>query len=366
MTEPARNKVERALAAMREDVWSELQHRRVAKRLDKELLHSKSRRRTWPWWAAGIATAAVIAGSFALRFSAPSSSSKGLALGNELQAARAVLSDGSIVDIDRGGRIQVLSDAADQTRIEVVAGRAEFEVKKRPGRVFSAIVRGVEVRVVGTHFSTELDLTRPPGVVRVKVQRGIVEVAAPHGERVARLGAGDSLEVSLAPGGIGRSLEENRSPVQEPSPTTAPPVPSTSGSTTKVAPPAAPPDASKLFEAASEARRSGNVQAAVNAYAALLRQYPNDERASVAALELGRLRMDTFHANSAAAEAFRRAIATAPNDGIREDALARLVEVLDRTRNRSACRAEQRHYLAMYPVGVHSVAVMARCSDATR
>lgn len=366
MTERARNKVERALAAMREDVWSELQHRRVAKRLDEELLHSKSQQRTWRWWAAGIAASAAVAAVFALRFTSPGSSSKELAVGNELQAARAVLSDGSVVDIDRGARIQVISDAAEQTRIEVVAGRAEFEVKKRPGRVFTAVARGVEMRVVGTHFSTELDLSRSPGVVRVKVQRGIVDVAEPHGERVARLGAGDSLEVSLAPSSTGRSLEENPSPAQEPSTATAPPGPSTSAGAAKAAPPAAPPDASKLFEAASEARRSGNVQAAVNAYAALLKRYPNDERAGVAALELGRLRMDVLHANSAATDAFRRAIATAPNDGIREDALARLVEILDRTRNQSACRAEQRRYLAMYPVGVHSTAVKARCSDATR
>jgi len=47
------NKVRRALGAMRDEVWSDLQHRRVAKRLDEALSPpaARSRRRwaaAWP------------------------------------------------------------------------------------------------------------------------------------------------------------------------------------------------------------------------------------------------------------------------------------------------------------------------------
>jgi transmembrane sensor len=370
MTEPGQSKVERALGAMRDDVWSELQHRRVAKRLDEALEPREQPSRARLWWAAGAAAAAGLVLLVVLRSALlPGPSKTDAALGSALEPARATLSDGSIVDIDRGGSIRVLRDEPERTRVEVLAGRAEFEVQKRPGRVFVAAVRGVEVRVIGTHFSTELDVTRPPGVVRVRVQRGIVEVAAPDGGRVARLKAGDFLEVSLAPTPPPREAAE---PSELPGvPSELPGVPSAAPSTADALPGPAQPvplpsapvvDASKLFETASAARRAGNALAAANAYVALLKQFPNDERAGVAALELGRLRMDSLRDYPAAAAAFRRAIAAAPSDGIREDALARLVEVLDRMRDTAGCLAEQKRYQARYPSGIHAASVRARCA----
>jgi TolA-binding protein len=241
-----------------------------------------------------------------------------------------------------------VSDRAEGTRIEVVAGRAEFEVQKRPERPFVASVHGVEVRVVGTHFSTELDQSRPPGVVRVVVSRGVVEVVGRQGEPVARLQAGDRIEVSLA------TAARETTPVDSSGATTAEPA----VSAVHAAP---PPDAAKLFESASQARRSGDVPAAIKAYATLLKQFPSDSRVGVAALELGRLHMDAQHAYAPAAAAFRRAIAAAPNEGVREDAMARLVESVDALGDKSACLTEQQRYQARYPDGVHAASVRARC-----
>jgi transmembrane sensor len=273
-----------------------------------------------------------------------------------------VLADGSLIDIDRGGRIQIVADRPEETRVDVLAGRAEFEVKKRPGRPFLTTIRGVEVRVVGTHFSTELDLSRPPGLVRVVVQRGTVEVRAPIGDRVARLNAGDTLEISL---GVGSATDSGPSasapePAASPAPVIerSPASPVLAGSATS----APVPNASKLFETAREARRLGNVPAAASAYAALIKQFPSDERVGVAALELGRLRMDAMHAYGPAAEAFRRAIAAAPNDGIREDALARLIEALHSMGDQTSCLQEQRRYQKRYPRGVHAATVRERCA----
>jgi ferric-dicitrate binding protein FerR (iron transport regulator) len=59
------------------------------------------------------------------------------------QAAHTALRDGSAVDVAPGGRIQIASDTAQSTRIEVLAGRAEFEVQKRLGRPFVASIHGV-------------------------------------------------------------------------------------------------------------------------------------------------------------------------------------------------------------------------------
>lgn len=360
MTEPGRSKVERALGAMRDNVWSELQHRRVAKRLDEALQPQEKPARARFWWAAGVAAAAGLVLLVALRSALlPEPSKADAALGSALEPARATLSDGSVVDIDRGGSIRVLRDEPETTRVQVLAGRAEFEVQERPGRVFVADIRGVEVRVIGTHFSTELDVARPPGVVRVRVQRGAVEVAAPDGGRVALLHAGDFLEVSLAPTTPGADGEPSSVP------SAAAPVAAAVPNVGQPAPlPSAPVlDASKLFEQGREARRAGNALAAATAYAALLKQFPSDERAGVAALELGRLRMDSLRDYPGAAAAFRRAIAAAPSDGIREDALARLVEVLDRTRDQAGCLAEQKRYQARFPSGIHAASVRARCAN---
>jgi transmembrane sensor len=347
-------KVERALEALHEEGWTDLQHRRVAKRLE-EALDSPSR--PVSPWVLGLAAAAACAGLVALgarwRAQAPvAAATTGASaapeprvpallddssIGNETEEAKAVLGDGSAVEVARGGRVRLVHDRADETRLELVRGRAEFEVQKRPERPFIASVRGVEVRVIGTHFSTELDTSRTPSIVRVVVQRGVVEIRGGASTSPVRVAAGESLEV----------------PIEMTPPATA--------ETTQPAAPPAPLTAAQLFEAANAARGAGDVDGATRSYAALLKQYPGDERAGIAALELGRLRMDSQHAYRRAAEAFHRAIAAAPNEGVREDAMARLVEALDATHDRTACDQERQRYLARYPKGVHAAQVEARC-----
>jgi len=353
MTE-ARRKIERAIGAMRSNVWTELQHRRVAKRLGDAMEPPQRSSRWWMASAAGGLVVAAVAVVVIFHSPAKSPSASQTVPAGQVQSARTVLSDGSSVDIDRGGQISVISDHPDETRIEVLSGRAEFEVQKRPGRPFITSIHGVEVRVVGTHFSAELDESRPPGLVRVTVARGVVEVSPRPGEPATRLTAGDKLEISLAPAAApGSATNTVGAPTDGPS-TDAP----TPGSSTAPAP---LPDASKLFEMARDARRAGDVQAAVKAYATLLKRFPADERVGVAALELGRLRMDSLRAYGPAADAFRRAFAAAPNEGIREDALARLVDALDAVHDDAKCLVEQRRYLGRYPKGVHATSVRARC-----
>jgi TolA-binding protein len=345
------NKVERALGAMREEGWSDLQHRRVAKRIEDALEAPASNRHARLWILA--AAACVIGVVVALRpWHRPMVATTGTTLGSEAEVTSAVLADGSAVEVGRGGRVEVVADRADETRIEVTAGRAEFEVQKRPGRPFITSVRGVEVRVIGTRFSTELDMSHPPGLVRVLVRRGVVEVRRPGEEAPSRLMAGDSLEVPLA------------LPADPAAPTpaveSAPPVaPAPSGKVSVAAPP--PVDAAKLFETAKAARSAGDVEGAIRSYAALLKEFPNDKRVGVAALELGRLRMDAQHAYGPAAEAFRRALAAAPNEGVREDALARLIEALDAMSDRAQCLKERSRYQQQYPKGVHAESVQNRC-----
>jgi TolA-binding protein len=357
MSDP-QDKIERALRALRQEVWNEFQYRRVGKLIDEQLVSPGRRRRARVWSLMGVAVGACVV---ALLTWGADRSAVPLSTGGTSPAvsttARTQLSDGSIIDVDRGGRIQVVRDGERETRVRLLAGRAEFEVQKRAGRPFIAQIESVEVRVVGTHFSTELDETKSPAVVRVRVQRGIVEVTARPGQEPVRLRAGDSLEVTQK-----RTANRPDASVAPASPTLEP---SASASTSNGGPAPAPSlDPSKLFEMAQDARRSGNVQGAVKAYATLLKQYPSDERAGVAALELGRLRMDVQHAYGAAADAFRRAIAAAPNEGIREDALARLIEALDALHDERGCVAERKRYELRYPRGVHAGSVRSRCAQA--
>jgi TolA-binding protein len=355
-------KVRRALGAMRDDVWTDLQHRRVAKRIDEALSPPAARApRRWFVALAAVLAAATLVLVMRTRHARPFLA-EGSTLGNEMEDTSAALSDGSKIDVTRGGHVHVVADRMDETRIEVLSGKAEFDVPKRPHRPFVTEVRGVEVRVIGTRFSTEVDLSRPPGFVRVTVHRGVVEVRRVSGDSPARLVAGDMLEVPLgpAPSAGASSTPPAALASDDTSSNHAPP------SVTAIAPPPAPAalDASKLFDAARAARATGDIEGAVRSYSVLLKQFPGDERAGVAALELGRLRMDAQHAYRPAAEAFRRAIAAAPNEGVREDALARLVEALDAMHDRESCSKERDRYLQRYPKGVHVSRVEHACGPA--
>ena len=117
--------------------------------------------------------------------------------------------------------------------------------------------------------------------------------------------------------------------------------------------PAAPPRllAVQLFDAARSARGAGDVDAAARAYASLLKEYPADERVGVAALELGRLRMDFQHSYGLAVQAFRRAVVAAPNEGVREDAMARLVEALEALHDRAGMQKRARALPRAFPQG---------------
>jgi TolA-binding protein len=343
---------------MREDVWSELQDRRIRDRLHEAVSRPAVRvSRRWLWaLAAAVGTLCVVIATRA-HHGRPIVS-EGAAIGSAAESTSAAFSDGSEVDVERGGHVRVVKDRQDETRVEVLAGRAEFEVAKRPERPFVTSVRGVEVRVIGTRFSTELDLSRPPGVVHVRVGRGVVEVRRRSGETASRLGAGEALDVALEP--VAPELAMAAAPSVTPL-TSSSTAPGASSPSAPMVPAPAPVGASKLFEAAKAARAAGDVDGAARSYSILLKQFPGDERAGVAALELGRLRMDAQHAYRPAAEAFRRAIAAAPNEGVREDALARLVEVLDAMHERDSCRKERSLYLQRYPRGLYVSRVERAC-----
>jgi transmembrane sensor len=81
------------------------------------------------------------------------------------------LSDGSIVELNRGAEITVAFDSTSR-RVELVRGEALFRVEKDPGRPFIVSAGGVEVRAVGTAFNVRLNQAK----VEVLVTEGKVGV----------------------------------------------------------------------------------------------------------------------------------------------------------------------------------------------
>jgi TolA-binding protein len=120
--------------------------------------------------------------------------------------------------------------------------------------------------------------------------------------------------------------------------------------------------ARQLLERAQQQWRSGNLGEAADLYQEVLRRHPRDPRVGLAALELGRLRMDHVGDLEGALVSFRRAVRQAGGAAVLEDALARLVEVSARLGYTAECAQARDNYLRRYPTGIHAATVTGRCS----
>ena len=141
--------------------------------------------RRWLVWAAPLAAAAGLALAFLWTRPppAPVALAERVASGYE----RRVLEDGSVVELNRGTRIEV-DYLPTERRVHLVQGEASFTVAKNHDRPFIVRAGGVDVRAVGTSFNVRLDAKS----VEVLVTEGKVRV-----DDAAR---GDSLLAPAAPG----------------------------------------------------------------------------------------------------------------------------------------------------------------------
>ncbi|MEM6995237.1 MAG: FecR family protein, partial [Myxococcota bacterium] len=106
--------------------------------------------------------------------------------------ASMALADGSVAELHDGARVEVGVQTAELVRLDQRSGTVRYEVAKNPRRSFVVDAGGVEVRVIGTVFTVGY---AGDAHVEVSVERGLVEVVS--ADRVARLGAGDSLKVEV-------------------------------------------------------------------------------------------------------------------------------------------------------------------------
>jgi hypothetical protein len=326
--------------------------------------------RRWKW--GGTIAGALALAAMAVVFvhtrhgEAPTQSLwEGAALETAGDALSMALVDGSRLRLGSSSRVEVEKGDASAVKLVLRRGRVECDVTHQPGRTFIVAADGVEVHVVGTHFSVAMDPNGNFTRVEVHVDRGVVEVTnAEHPEDRTEVRAGEGWSEIVHPPPAASAV--NTAPAPET--VEAPPI--------EVAPaPAEPrvaaPSAAReprtagpreLLETANELRREGRVREAAQAYESLLNRYPNDGRAGLSAFELGRLRMDRLSDMAGAVPALERAALLAPGASFREDAMARLVTAYARTGNMAGCERARDHYLESYATGIHRQSVVAACS----
>jgi tetratricopeptide (TPR) repeat protein len=270
------------------------------------------------------------------------------------------LPDGIRLDLGRHSRVGITKLTAEEIRVALGLGYARFDVDRRPPRTFVVDVEDVEVRVVGTRFQVERveGDDREGARVEVSVQRGVVEVRSRReGGELHRLTAGQRFSTPLdpfaedavaAPAEAARSAAEGAGGV--------------AGEDGAARPARVARDRARLlFERAQERWRAGRMGDAAAYYEEVLARHPNDPRAGLAALELGRIRMDHLDDLPGAVVSLERAVRLAPSAPFHEDALARLAQANARLGRASECRRARDAYLARYPEGIHAAAVSGAC-----
>ncbi len=309
------------------------------------------------------------------------------------------LRDGTrVTALLNGTELQPLQVTDNAVTVLLVVGSAHFDVAHLAGRTFRVQARDVVVTVLGTAFTVEL----LPDAVRVRVERGRVDVAWPAGHR--QLAPGEEVLAKQAPT-LG-SAQFSGAPNQPALPTlpaagdeaaTAELPPEIASLPPEIAnlPPAALPvpargtvtqpswrtlaqegdyagaftkmkaegsaavrdEPGDLLFAADVARLSGHPALAVPRLEQVLRAHATDSRAPLAAFTLGRTLLDALGRPREAAEAFARARRLAPSGALSQDALAREVESWYRAGESSLAHDRAVEYLRRFPGGRREKAV---------
>jgi TolA-binding protein len=307
---------------------------------------------------------------------------EGAALVTATDALTVDLEDGSQLELSARTRVEVKESTATAIRVDLARGRVSCNVAPNRQRDFEVFARGVRVRVTGTRFDVEV--SDDQGRVRVRVERGTVEVTPPGsaaGLRVLSAGEEWSLDARLAESAKtalaeaprfeqSSGAEAARSLARETAHGVRAPATATKSGPHDSDKPATPESikpevltSRDLLDQGNAARRAGDASAAAKAYEALLADYPSDPRAGLAAFELGRLRMDRLGNLQGAVQALRQAVTLAPGSAFREDAMARLVHAYGAMGAGAPCRSAKKAYLDAYPKGVHATALANKCGS---
>lgn len=287
-----------------------------------------------------MGTAPIPVGSGAVRAMAPASSEPATHRAPEILSLR---DRSRALALEAGTQLSVEEDAPERVHLRLDRGRARFEVTRRPERSFSVRAGSVTVSVVGTTFGVEVVADR----VGVSVESGAVEVDWGVGQK--RLLGGESGWFPPLVTSAEREPEASEPSRSAPA-SPEPPAGSDRDPTTS---------AQSLLAAVDASRSRGQPGRAVELLRQILRDYPDDPRAPLAAFTLGRVLFNELGRPREAAAAFRQVRTKAPSSQFAEDALAREVEAWDRASERERARSLAAEYLERYPAGRHARRVKA-------
>lgn len=333
--------------------------------------------RNVPWWS--IRSVRVLAYSLAIgtllvgaaHWLGPTLTSpvKGVALENGQGGRQTlVLPDGSRVELGADARMMIDEYSVSKVQLSLNQGHAHLQVAHQQDRPFLVQAADYEIRVVGTLFSVDLASPGRGSRVTVEVQQGKVVVRNRRSPQdVSVLTAGQSWTSERAVIAAAATVNEVPAPVTPEA--SADPGPSVSASTDVPAgaePPATsdvvlPSGPRELLVKAEQLRIHGKQREAAELFNKLRSNYRSDPRASLAAFELGRMRMDIFGDLNGSVEAFRDAIALSPSATFREDAESRLVQIYYRQGNLDKCRAAKIGYMKRFPSGAASKVISRLC-----
>ena len=138
----------------------------------ERIAHTPGSARIPAWaWATGLA-AGLLVGLLFWRFPLHPPAEAQMFAASAFGPTRAVLGDGSIVNVNTQGKLEVQLGARER-RVTLAQGEAHFEVKADPARPFIVVAGGVTVRAVGTMFDIRIN----GDAVEVLVEEGKVTVA---------------------------------------------------------------------------------------------------------------------------------------------------------------------------------------------
>lgn len=276
---------------------------------------------------------------------------------------RVVFDDGSAILLGPGARVVPRINDGRELVLDLQRGRVELDVRPHGERRWMVDARWATVEVVGTRFEVALGRRR----VRVAVQRGEVIVRGEHVPgRVRHLRAGRALVVEVQ--GEPAVTSEDLPAAPRAAAVEGPPAPDEAPPTSELAPeprapgrpePTAPPadPVGGLLRVADAARADGRAAEAASALSALLQHHASDPRAPMAAFSLARLRLDVLGQPEAALEAINLALRLGLPPSIREDARARRVEALARSRHAEEARLAAEAFLIEYPESPRAASV---------
>ncbi|HEX5655842.1 MAG TPA: FecR domain-containing protein [Polyangiales bacterium] len=299
------------------------------------------------------------------------------------------LAEGTHIQVEPRSEVKLLHSSQHAVQVRLGHGSARFQVAKKRTRRFSVDLGKVEVVVTGTQFRVTRRGSSSGDRVQVQVTEGSVEVHRDDGGLVT-LHAGEHWSTTVAPQDGEREVEPSQvnndeldppSELEESQPAQAEDETASldddeadhevdhararerAKQRRKRARAEAFNDAGELLDQANLARRAGRLDDAADLYEDLVARYPKDRRASLAAFELGRLRMDSLRDMNGAVRALERALKIDAHGTFAEDALARLVLAQEARGDRQACSRARSRYLGRYPEGVHAAHVSERCGN---